>query len=592
MPSTAPKPEERARPIPNPPAAPEGTVDLVRVLNDAGLTPAARTWFQSIASAEKVAGDDLLRRLGRVRLTIEAEDDKSPFWNVIPQAAVRRDATAQLAGIGLTVDAKAPAELVLHIGDLRRGVRSTLNFQSIDADTRTVWVRATLWLPATVLRGDTLQRVRAALASATALLVTGEEPYSVSRVAEVTGEAIAGLPYDAELTAAWASDDAAWSRHLLRVASLGNTVWEGHRKSVAATDDGRRLSYAGITALAPGGVFGLSPQNRSVGLAIASSLFDPAPFWPDVTEAFDWRPTGDPGSAPVPMHELSAYPLGLTTVIGGPGQGTGFVARLQHAGLRESNCIVNAGGVSFRVSCQTAEATVLYADFDDDRRKAEVRVLEKLIRSIDAATPPPSTAFTPASGQSVAPPFFPERLYVLYQKEQPFDGSLLGPPHHGAVPRAAARQVAVDRFLALVVASGVRESEVTRAIFEGRLSVDIRDLYLVKAGLSPLNQCDGWNTRFGSMLEMGAVRTIYKGQWVTRDGRDFLMSRAVADVPYAEAIAAPGADKALIDRQLARENSRVCPAEYFNFQRVALRADDPNRDYALLREAARSQSGK
>ena len=138
----------------------------------------------------------------------------------------------------------------------------------------------------------------------------------------------------------------------------------------------------------------------------------------------------------------------------------------------------NRRSISFRVSCQTAEATVLGADFDDDPKKSEFRVIEKLVASIDAATLSASTASaappvaSPARGQRLIPAFFPERLYVLYQKEQPFDGLMLGPPYQGVVPRSAARQAAVERFLAVVTKSGLRESEVTRAIFEGRLSVE------------------------------------------------------------------------------------------------------------------------
>ena len=121
---------------------------------------------------------------------------------------------------------------------------------------------------------------------------------------------------------------------------------------------------------------------------------------------------------------------------------------------------------------------MLGADFDDDPKKSELRVIEKLVasnrrRQRSPRRPRPQHRRRRVQRAGTAHPrSLPERLYVLYQKEQPFDGLMLGPPYQGVVPRSATASAAVERFLAVVTKSGLRESEVTRAIFEGRLSVE------------------------------------------------------------------------------------------------------------------------
>jgi hypothetical protein len=99
----------------------------------------------------------------------------------------------------------------------------------------------------------------------------------------------------------------------------------------------------------------------------------------------------------------------------------------------------------------------------------------------------------------------------------------------------------LSRFLEDAAARGVAEQDITRAVFEGRLNPDYRDLELVREGLArdgdPFPAASGgreWIRRFGSLGALQKVQTVVNGVAVVWSGRDILTHAAITSLRVSD----------------------------------------------------------
>ena len=115
----------------------------------------------------------------------------------------------------------------------------------------------------------------------------------------------------------------------------------------------------------------------------------------------------------------------------------------------------------------------------------------------------------------------------------------------GVAPVGAQRSrestAVLGKFLEDAAARGVAEQDITRAVFEGRLNPDYRDLELVREGLArdgdPFPAASGgreWIRRFGSIGALQKVHTAVNGVAVVWSGRDILTHAAITSLRVSD----------------------------------------------------------
>jgi tetratricopeptide (TPR) repeat protein len=136
--------------------------------------------------------------------------------------------------------------------------------------------------------------------------------------------------------------------------------------------------------------------------------------------------------------------------------------------------------------------------------------------------------------------FFKPQVYEQLRSGT-FDAGLIWPQYAGVkLYRKQLAVVALERFIQVAADRGIPEKEITKAIFEGRLNPDFDDLELAWEALaegqgSPSSSSglinvalhnsmsQRWNSRFGSIADVGTVKTIVNGKEVSRTGNDLLL---------------------------------------------------------------------
>ncbi len=81
----------------------------------------------------------------------------------------------------------------------------------------------------------------------------------------------------------------------------------------------------------------------------------------------------------------------------------------------------------------------------------------------------------------------------------------------------------VDEFVAKAAAAGIQQSDITRAILEGRFVPPYDDLRGVYLGMDQIQVGAPylvWGRMFGAFGDLDSIRTFQNGKWVQRTGRD------------------------------------------------------------------------
>jgi hypothetical protein len=155
--------------------------------------------------------------------------------------------------------------------------------------------------------------------------------------------------------------------------------------------------------------------------------------------------------------------------------------------------------------------------------------------------PPCFAQTSTATPTNLGDRFFKPQVYAQLRGDA-IDGSLIGPRYAGReLSRDKVAALALEYFLKAAADRGIPEKEITKAIFEGRLNPDFDDLELAFEGLGkaeiPFSMRSDiaienahyvhrnrlWIARFGSIADIGVVRTIVNGKKVSRSGDDILL---------------------------------------------------------------------
>jgi hypothetical protein len=172
--------------------------------------------------------------------------------------------------------------------------------------------------------------------------------------------------------------------------------------------------------------------------------------------------------------------------------------------------------------------------------------------------------------------------------------------------QAAVATAGLQTLVASAAVLGIQESEISRAILEGRFVPGFDDLRLLARDLGPTTRANAleWNRRFGSLADLGPIRTVQDRAWVTRTGMDlvyrmFMDTRAGDDLTknqrldiqredtYAKAVAyldGRGYPKAYFDGDLAKMPASV--PDYFASADIATGQYPRLLDYGTLRQTA------
>jgi hypothetical protein len=356
------------------------------VREHASASPEARNWFLPLVSAESVSGGDAIRSLNAVRVRLDNTNSNPEVGKALGEAGLQASIRESLSKLGLRVDPNSPAELSLHLSGQRENVTSTMGIQRQTSATWSVWARASVSLPATVLRAGGYRRTWTTLGFSTAALTTIGEQLSQAAIEEVVAQAIQFLPGHANAMAfpVFDTEDSRRADFLQELPRLSE-LYSAYRRSAAATDDGKRPSKDGILGLDPL-KFGISPLNRATVLASwGGRFFDPQSAWEAQLGRLGWTDRGTRQTAPI--HYRSAYPKTIHTVTGGRSGGdeTVLFVIMDQAAIQERSCFITLPDKTVRTTCLAGhDARFLVSlHFDrDDQRQQSRRTVQALVDSV------------------------------------------------------------------------------------------------------------------------------------------------------------------------------------------------------------------